>query len=181
MAKRPRKVPPPVVEMAVEAITKNSLTEITANKAKRKVNPKSLANLQPWKPGQSGNPAGKPRSTTEMKQKAATYTDLALEVKAMTLQLAKLKLQRALEILTDPNNVPSAHDIEIATQAIDTAALGAAVAMLDRGHGKPQQKVEHDLSSVFDQMTDAEVEQYVIEKAGAMVTGMVARKRAAET
>jgi hypothetical protein len=160
-----------------------ALTTAIAKPARKKPgNPNLGKEGEPyrWKPGQSGNPAGRPRSSIEMKQKAAAYTDLALEVKAMTLMVARIRLQKALDILTDPNNVPTVEDIELCSQAIDTAALGAAVAILDRGHGRPQQKVEHDLTSVFDQMTDDEVERYVLEKAGALVTGMVARKKAAD-
>lgn len=49
----------------------------TEAKPARKMNPNSLANLAPaWQPGQSGNPAGRPKSSHEAQVK---LRDLALE------------------------------------------------------------------------------------------------------
>jgi hypothetical protein len=49
----------------------------TDAKTARKVSPASLANLAPaWQPGQSGNPAGRPKSSHEAQVK---LRDLALE------------------------------------------------------------------------------------------------------
>jgi hypothetical protein len=64
-----------------------------------------------WKPGQSGNPAGRRREDHRIQELARTYAPEALEV------LAK--------IARDENKT-------------DGARVSAAVALLERAYGKPQ-------------------------------------------
>ena len=68
-----------------------------------------------FKPGQSGNPLGRPKSDKTLKELAKVYTEDALE---------------------------TLHSIAINEKAKDSARVQAATALLDRGWGKPPQFVE---------------------------------------
>lgn len=176
-------VPPPIPapRVTVPAMTQSSVDEPTGNTGQPIRDEKGR--LQPghpyaWKPGQSGNPAGRPRSSTEMKQMAASYTDLALSVKAMTLEIQRLRLEKALDVIRNAK-IHTLDEVILATSVIDSPQAMAAVnAMLDRGHGKPQQKVELDVNNAFDRMSDEELEQWVISNGAEVVAGIAAKRKA---
>jgi hypothetical protein len=134
-----------------------------------------------WKPGQSGNPNGRPRSTTEMKQQAAQSTDMALALKrqvtALQLKLSEMHAERA----NDPSLTPEQR-IEALTAAmrcIDNVGLGAAQSLLDRGHGKPQQKVELDTRGVLDEMSEDDLAVF-IGTMGPQVVALIQGRRKAK-
>ncbi len=88
-----------------------------SNKPKKPVSEASLKNLRgPWQPGQSGNPAGKPKSLVEITKLARELTPAAI-----------MKLN---EIVHDPD-------------ALDRDKIAAAIAIADRGCGKPAIGVFH--------------------------------------
>ena len=66
-------------------------------------------------PGQSGNPGGRPKGVIEVRELARTHTEAAIKALA--------------DMLTDE-------------KAPHAARVAAAVALLDRGWGKPLQQVE---------------------------------------
>ena len=68
----------------------------------------------PFKPGQSGNPGGRPKENDEIKKLAKTHGPLAIERLA---HWAKSDNARA--------------------------SVAASQALLDRGFGKPEQAIEH--------------------------------------
>ena len=67
-----------------------------------------------WKPGQSGNPGGRPRGCGRVRELAQQHTDLAIET--------------LVDICKDKTNNAAARA---------TAAIG----LLDRGWGKPAQAI----------------------------------------
>jgi hypothetical protein len=69
-----------------------------------------------WKPGQSGNPGGRPKVAGDLRDLARTYTHTAVAT--------------LVSIMSDH-------------QAPAAARVTAANALLDRGHGKPIQAMEH--------------------------------------
>jgi hypothetical protein len=127
-------------------------------------------------PGQSGNPNGRPKSTTEMKQRAASLTDLALDVIEMSVQLTRRRMEKALEILGSKN--ATVEELEFAKGVLDKEGLAAAQQLLDRGHGKPQQKVDIDLSSIFDEMSEEEVADYLVNAGQRVTADLLARRKA---
>jgi hypothetical protein len=86
-----------------------------------------------YKPGQTGNPGGRPKSVTEVRELARTYTVQAIET--------------LVEIMQD-------------TSANPGSRVAAANNLLDRGHGKAPQTFE---ATNYDQMTDAELERRIAE------------------
>jgi hypothetical protein len=70
----------------------------------------------PWQRGQSGNPGGRVKADPELKTIAREYTSDAIET--------------AVAIMRNP-------------EARDSDRLKAAEILLDRGHGKPRQELEH--------------------------------------
>jgi len=67
-----------------------------------------------WKPGESGNPGGRPAVAKEIRELARQYTDVAIEA------LRSIALSGKNE----------------------SARVAAAQALLDRGYGKPKQGLE---------------------------------------
>jgi Family of unknown function (DUF5681) len=74
-----------------------------------------------WKPGQSGNPRGRPRVVADVRELARRYTADAMSVLAA--------------IMSDPKVVPAAR-------------VSAATALLDRGWGKPQPPINAEAEVV---------------------------------
>jgi hypothetical protein len=70
----------------------------------------------PFKPGTSGNPGGRPKQLQAVVQAARQYTELAIAT--------------LVAVMKDPKSPGSAR-------------IAAAVAILDRGWGKPSQAIEH--------------------------------------
>ena len=64
-----------------------------------------------WKPGQSGNPSGRPKVNTELRAKARAHTDAAINA--------------LVEVLSSKKASPSAR-------------VMAANSLLDRGYGRPE-------------------------------------------
>lgn len=93
------------------------------------ISERSLANLRPWQPGQSGNPGGRPRIVGELKDLAREHTAEAFKT--------------LLDVCQD-------------TEAPPAARVAAAAHILDRGYGKPTQTVNATVNHVK-QMTDAEL------------------------
>jgi hypothetical protein len=75
---------------------------------------RQLAGLKPWKPGQSGNPSGRPKATHNLLELTRTYTNAAVATLA--------------EIMQDRSEP-------------GTTRIAAANALLDRAWGKPLQTV----------------------------------------
>ena len=96
-----------------------------------------------FKKGQSGNPGGRPKRFAELPPEAKAEAIQAIhDVKAA----AKAETADAIKTLKTVMNNESAPS---------AARVGAAIAILDRGWGKPMQPVEASVS-IFDQMTDDE-------------------------
>jgi hypothetical protein len=81
--------------------------------ASTRISPNSLANLtKRWEPGQSGNPAGRPRGPVDIAELARRHGPKCIEVASRLLDDADPRIR-----------------------------LAALVALLDRGFGKPPQAI----------------------------------------
>lgn len=129
-----------------------------------------------FKPGQSGNPKGRPTSSTEMKQKAASKTDLALELLSLAAELELAALKEAAEMLRAPKGTHTPEELKEARRVVSKEGLAAAKELLDRGHGKSQQKVEVSAGDVFSEMTPEQQDQYIIDQ-GAKVVAEIAKRK----
>ena len=89
------------------------------------VKPGRIANLRPWKPGQSGNPNGRPKIAEEVKELARAYT------KDAVLGLAKLAGLVVDKETGEP--IGKADSAAVCKAALDS--------LLDRAAGKPAQAV----------------------------------------
>ena len=74
--------------------------------------PKPRTHSSRWVKGQSGNPSGRPKTIGHVRDLARAYTEAAIE--------------KLAQVMNDPKT-PKAVQIE------------AAKALLDRGHGRPEQ------------------------------------------
>ena len=82
--------------------------------------PKRKTPRTAFKKGQSGNPGGRPKTVHEVRELARKYTKDAIKT--------------LVSIMRDPNEK-------------STARVRAAEAILDRGHGRPQQQVDMNVST----------------------------------
>ena len=86
-----------------------------------------------FKPGESGNPGGRPKEYAEVRELARKHTVEAID--------------KIVEIMN-------------AKKSSGNTVLAAACALLDRGYGKPAQSV--DLTTTPGAMSDSEVEERAI-------------------
>jgi hypothetical protein len=87
-----------------------------------------------WKPGQSGNPGGRPKVIAELKDLARAYTLEALDTLA--------------SVMRDKGAPPAAR-------------VAAVAHILDRGYGKPTQHISGTIKHIK-QMTDDELLAYLV-------------------
>lgn len=98
-----------------------------ANKVERSATPHR------WKPGESGNPSGRPKVVAEVRDLARAHTGAAMQ---------------ALVSIMSNAEAPCA------------ARVAAAAHILDRGYGKPQQNISATVRTIK-QMTDDELLAYI--------------------
>ncbi len=101
----------------------NSENSLPAVKRKRRTD-----HLQPWKPGQSGNPGGRPKALIEVRDLARTHTTAAIQTLA---EMLKAKNERV--------------------------RVAAAEALLDRGWGKAPAVLNIEERSLQVQISTAEL------------------------
>jgi hypothetical protein len=92
-----------------------------------------------FKPGVSGNPGGRPKDL-----QAIDRRKIFADVRAAARELTQDAIHTLAAIMKDPK-APAA------------ARISAAVALLDRGHGRPFQAVDVKVDWNFDQLTDEEL------------------------
>jgi len=119
-------------------------------KARRKTNPKKH---QLFKPGQSGNPNGRPQRDAEVAALAREYTAQAIEGLAK-LAFGEIELVEDNKGVMIPTFVPTKAPAATIAQAIGM--------LLDRGHGRAPQTIKHEgledrLAKLSDQVIDANV------------------------
>ena len=85
----------------------------------------------PWKPGESGNPSGKPKSIRQV-------TDLA-----------RSRAEKALKVLEDVMNDDG---------ATPASRVSAATILLERGYGKPSADVQLTVKRNANDFSDEELE-----------------------
>jgi Family of unknown function (DUF5681) len=103
-----------------------------------------------FKPGQTGNPGGRPKMTEEQKREIA---DVRMAARAMTMEA----LEALKEVVGDKAAPPSAR-------------VSAATTILDRGWGKATQTIEATVTNRIDVMGIDELRAFVareIEDLGA--------------
>jgi hypothetical protein len=83
-----------------------------------------LANLRPFKPGQTGNPGGRSKAQTDVRNAARGYTQEAIDTLVLVMR----------------NGKPG-------------EAAMAANSLLDRGWGKPQAAAEAELKNDVREMS----------------------------
>lgn len=127
-----------------------------------------------WKRGESGNPGGRPKTTAQMRERAASLTDLAQDVQELAMTIGKAKMERAIDILRDPN--ASVAMLEWAGSVIEPGALAAAHHIMERGHGKAVAPPP-GRANLFDGMTGEDIQNYIIKGATEMVKGMKKGKK----
>lgn len=84
----------------------------------------------PWKKGQSGNPAGRPKKDREFTEECRTLADEAKDVLAKVMR---------------DNKAPHA------------ARVNAATTLIERGYGKPSQDMNLNVKRSIDDFTDEEL------------------------
>lgn len=113
-----------------------------------KINPKSLENLKPFKPGQSGNPNGQPRKTINSVNKElenrGVSTATPFDIKECFLKLINLSTSE-LEELCDDDKQPSMIVI-VAEAILSGKGFDVIEKMLDRAIGKAEQKTDVTLT-----------------------------------
>jgi Family of unknown function (DUF5681) len=104
-----------------------------------------------WKPGQSGNPSGLPKDPAKIEAKK-----VIADVKAMAREAAPKAIETLTAIMEDKDKSAPAR-------------VAAAVAILDRGYGRPQQNVEVGPPGAFERLNDAELDAYIAREARAIL------------
>jgi hypothetical protein len=103
--------------------------------------PRGGAKKTSWKPGQSGNPSGRPPRPD---------TIAARQIFVTVRTAARALTQEAIDTLAGVM-----HD----AKAPAAARISAAVALLDRGHGRPSQAVDLNIGCDLARLTDDELEE----------------------
>jgi hypothetical protein len=94
----------------------------------REINPRSLENLKPFQKGESGNPAGRPKSTTLSE--------------ALRVELARLN-PKAKDEQTYAETIAK---LMVKAAATGKGSIRAAQEIADRTEGKPRQSVDMDMN-----------------------------------
>jgi hypothetical protein len=97
-----------------------------------------------FKPGESGNPGGRPKKPQTIEAKR-----IIADVKAAARALTQDAIDTLAAVMKDPKAPPAAR-------------ISAAVALLDRGHGRPTQAVDVSGEVAFDfsRLSDDELDEY---------------------
>ena len=93
-----------------------------------------------FKPGVSGNPAGRPK-----KPAAIAAREVFVTVKAAARALTQEAIDTLAAVMRD-------------VKAPQAARISAATALLDRGHGRPSQAVELNVGCDLARLTDDELD-----------------------
>lgn len=88
-----------------------------------------------WQKGQSGNPGGRPREVSDLRELARDHTEGAIRT--------------IISVMNDSN-------------ATASARIAAAVALLDRGYGKPVQQVNQNTSLTLEQLITSSYESPLV-------------------
>lgn len=104
---------------------------------------------------------------------------MAFNVLEMTARFQYRRLQKALDVAEDPGS--TLDDVEKAAKVVEKAKMGleACKAILERAHGKVPQKVELDTHQYLDTMSDARLEQYMVD-IGMRATSIISARRKAK-
>jgi len=102
-------------------------------------NPKAVDNLKPFKPGESGNPAGKPVGA----KNRSTIARKILEMKALYKDDALEELQKQYPEITKDTTVEEMMTIIQVDRAIKDQDPVSYKALLDSAYGAPKQEVDH--------------------------------------
>jgi hypothetical protein len=94
----------------------------------REINPRSLKNLKPFRKGESGNPAGRPKSITLSE--------------ALRVELARLNPKTKDE----QTYAETIAKLMVKAAATGKGSIRAAQEIADRTEGKPRQSVEMDMN-----------------------------------
>jgi hypothetical protein len=102
-----------------------------------------------FKPGVSGNPDGRPR-----RPETIAARQIFVTVRTAARALTQEAVDTLAAVMRDGRAPP-------------TARISAAVALLDRGHGRPSQAVELNVGYDLDRLTDDELDtlEQIIERA----------------
>jgi hypothetical protein len=103
-----------------------------------------------WKPGQSGNPNGRPKKPATIEARK-----MLADVKALAKEMGADAIKTLGKIMNNPKTPPAAR-------------ISAAVAILDRGWGKPRQQIENDRPGDFDGMSLDELRELARAQAEAL-------------
>jgi hypothetical protein len=107
----------------------NGKGEYTAQNKKSDGRKRRLSNLTPWKPGQSGNPSGRPKRTP--------YAEAYLKI--ADLRVGDLRVRKT-------DTVPDAIAKAMAREGI-RGRVRAAVEVANRTEGTPTQSLQHEIPS----------------------------------
>jgi hypothetical protein len=107
--------------------------------------PTSLANLRPWKPGQSGNPGGRPAGLEQRVRELVDFDKVTLVLQDIVL------------------GMPCEDGTREKPSAKDTDRIAAAKLLFERGFGRPREEVVVDLGRLGD-LSDAELEQMLLDE-----------------
>lgn len=140
--------------------------------------PNSQANLIPFKPGQSGNPKGVPKSTLAMKKTFATHTELAEKIIVRRAELEAHAIDLAIDVA---NNVAGAKErLDTVMGALRAIPLETAREILDRAHGRAQQNVAVNSGDVLEGMTREELEEFILNATPEVLALIRGRKKPAQ-